>query len=118
MANSKAEATQESTEMVRIGIDEIEGHKSYTSRDNEDLTRTGKKPVLKVRDNSPDLLAPPESRQLTYSKAQLRIHVNLGFQLPCIEHLGRSFRVRITTVVACNRALLMCPRLLGVTLKR
>ena len=55
MANIKADGTQESVEMVRIGIDEIEGHKSYASRDNEDLTRTGKKPVLKVRENSSDL---------------------------------------------------------------
>lgn len=67
MANINADGTQESTEMVRIGIDEFEGHKSYASRDNEDLTRTGKKPVLKVRDHSPDLFAPSD-------------FVNLGIQ--------------------------------------
>ena len=65
MANIKADGTRESAEMVRIGIDEIEGHKSYASRDNEDLTRTGKKPVLKVRDNSPES-SPPLLTSSTY----------------------------------------------------
>lgn len=79
MANIKADGTQESMEMVRIGIDEIEGHKSYASRDNEDLTRTGKKPVLKVGDNSPDILAPPIFVNLRIQKRNFGFMSTLGF---------------------------------------
>ena len=49
MANIKVDGTQEFVEMERIRSDGIEGPEIYTSRDNEALTRTGKKPVLKVR---------------------------------------------------------------------
>ena len=48
MATIKVDGTHGSMEMERIRSDELGGPKTYTSRDHDALTRTGKKPVLKV----------------------------------------------------------------------
>ena len=92
MAKANADGVHTSIELRRTGDDEGEPPKSYNSQDNEILTRTGKKPVLKVRNTLQRLTLLLDSSAYN-SQAQFRIHVYLRFQLSRFEHLARSFCV-------------------------
>ena len=70
------------------GIDP-EISKSPTALDNEILTRTGKRPVLKVRHH----IAQAPSSYAESMAAQFWFHVHLGLQLPRPRNLGGRFYV-------------------------
>lgn len=97
MESSKSiHADVSSLEMHTMGTGDNQDKqtKSPNARDNVELTRTGKKPVLKVCSQYQSL-ASSLFHWLIFLEAQLQLHVHLEFQLHSPLYLGGSIHVCI-----------------------
>lgn len=77
---------------IKLPEQNYHGQQGSIDRDDADLARLGKKPVLKV---SADRIASTETQVDRFYSAQIWLHVVTGLQLYNSHHLGGHVDVRI-----------------------